>query len=103
MTGRAYVVELREEEGGPEPWLRDRLAIVIERRFHQLQEQQGVSPKAGDVYDVLDAFEGKYVGEMTGAELEAATPTRVDVEVLDVDPAEPADSGVVHVRVRVRF
>jgi len=103
MTGYSYVVDLLEEDGGPEPALRDRFAVVVAYRLHQLQEQKGVYPKAGDAYDFMDAFEGPYVWEMTDAQFEATPPTLVDFEVLEVDPAEPAGSGVVHVTVRIPF
>lgn len=103
MSAYTYVIDLLEEPGGPEPALRERFAVVIERRLHQLEEQRGVYPKAGDTHDFLDAFEGKYVWEMSDAEFEATPPTRVDFEVLEVDPAEPAGSGPVHVRARIPF
>ena len=103
MSGYEYVVDLLDEVGGPEPALRDRFAVIIAYRLHQLEEQKGVYPKAGDAFDFLDAFEGKYVWEMSDAEFEATPPTRVDFEVLEVDPAEPAGSGVVHVRARIPF
>lgn len=51
----------------------------------------------------MDAFEGPYVWEMSDAEFEATPPTLVDVEVIEVDPAEPAGSGTVTVAVRIPF
>lgn len=101
MTAYSYVAEIAEEEGGPGPELRDRFAVVVARRFQQLEEQEGVYPTAGDSFDFLDAFEGPFVWEMTDADLEATPPTLVDFEVLEVDPTEPAGSGVVNVRVRI--
>lgn len=101
MSARTYVVDLLEEAGGPEPSLRDRFVVVIERRFEQLEEQRGVYPKAGDAFDFMDAFAGKFVWEMTDAEFEATPPSLVDFEVLEVDPVEPVDGGIVHVRVRI--
>lgn len=103
MSGYEYVVDLPDEVGGPEPALRERFAVIIAYRLHQLEEQKGVYPKAGDAFDFLDAFEGKYVWEMSDAEFEATPPTRVDFEVLEVDPVEPAGSGAVHVRARIPF
>lgn len=103
MSAYTYVVDLLEQEGGPEPALRERFAVVIAYRLGQLEEQRGVYPKPGDSFDFLDAFEGKYLWEMTDAEFEATPPTRVDFEVLEVDPAEPAGSGAVHVRAQIPF
>jgi hypothetical protein len=103
MAAYEYTVELPAEDGGPEPALRDRFATVISRRFTQLEEQKGVYPKAGDAFDFLGAFEGKFVWEMTDAEFEATPPTMVAFEVLSVDPVEPAGSGPVAVTVRIPF
>ena len=98
-----YVVDLVEEDGGPEPGLRERFTVVITRRLHQLEEKTGSYPKAGDAFDFMDAFTGKYVWEMTDAEFEATPPSLVDVEVLAVDPVEDAGSGTVTVQVRIPF
>jgi hypothetical protein len=103
MAAHEYTVELPAEDGGPEPELRERFATVIARRLQQLEEQKGVYPKAGDAFDFLDAFEGKFVWEMTDAEFEATPPTMVDFEVLSVDPVEPAGSGPVAVTARIPF
>lgn len=103
MAAHVYSVDLLAEDGGPEPGLRERFATVIARRFQQLEEQKGVYPKAGDAFDFLDAFEGKFVWEMTDAEFEATPPTQVGFEVLSVDPVEPAGSGPVAVTVRIPF
>jgi hypothetical protein len=103
MAAYQYTVELPAEDGGPEPALRERFATVIARRFQQLEEQKGIYPKAGDTFDFLDAFEGKFVWEMTDAEFEATPPTMVDFEVLAVEPVEPGGSGPVAVTVRIPF
>jgi hypothetical protein len=103
MAAYEYTVDLLAEEGGPEPELRERFATVIGRRFRQLEEQKGVYPKAGDAFDFMDAFEGKFVWEMSDAEFEATPPTLVDFEVVAVDPSEPAGSGPVAVTVRIPF
>jgi hypothetical protein len=103
MAAYQYTVELPAEDDGPEPALRERFATVIARRFQQLEEQKGIYPKAGDAFDFLDAFEGKFVWEMTDAEFEATPPTMVDFEVLAVEPVEPAGSGPVAVTVRIPF
>jgi hypothetical protein len=101
MPTYQYTVDLLAEDGGPEPELRERFATVIAYRLGQLEDQKGVYPKAGDAFDFLDAFEGKFVWEMTDAEFEATPPTMVDFEVVAVDPIEPAGSGPVAVTVRI--
>ncbi len=103
MSAYEYTVEVLAEDGGPEPELRERFATIIARRFQKLEEQQGTYPKAGDAFDFLDAFEGKFVWEMTDAEFEATPPTQVDFEVVEVAPVEPAGSGPVAVKVRIPF
>jgi hypothetical protein len=103
MAAYEYTVDLLAEEGGPEPALRERFATIIARRFAQLEEQKGVYPKAGDAFDFMDAFEGKFVWEMSDAEFEATPPTLVDFEVVTVDPVTPAGSGPVAVTVRIPF
>jgi hypothetical protein len=103
MPTYQYTVDLLAEDGGPEPELRERFATVIAYRLGQLEDQKGLYPKAGDAFDFLDAFEGKFVWEMTDAEFEATPPTMVDVEVVAVEPAEPAGSGPVAVTVRIPF
>jgi len=103
MTAYTYVAVIAEEDGGPEPELRERFAVIVAYRLGQLEDQKGVYPRAGETYDFMDAFEGPYVWEMTDAEFEATPPTLVDFEVLAVDPAEPAGSGTVTVTVRIPF
>lgn len=41
--------------------------------------------------------------EMTDEQLEATPPSRVDFEIVDVDPAEAPGSGEVRVTVRIPF
>jgi hypothetical protein len=103
MPGYEYTVDVSPEEGGPEPELRERFATIIARRLQKLGEQQGTYPKAGDAFDFMDAFEGKFIWEMSDAELEATPPTQVGFEVVAVDPVEPAGSGPVSVTVRIPF
>lgn len=103
MSAYEYTVDVAAEDGGPEPELRERFATVIAYRLGQLEDQGGAYPKAGDAFDFMDAFEGKFVWEMTDAEFEATPPTLVDVEVVAVDPVEPAGSGPVAVSVRIPF
>jgi hypothetical protein len=95
-----YEVELEPQEGGPEPELRERLAVVAAHRLPKLEDY----PSAGLAFDALDTFEGKYVWEMTPEEFEATPPTQVDFEVVSVDPVEaPADGAAVKVVARVVF
>jgi hypothetical protein len=103
MPAYEYTVDVLAEDGGPEPALRERFATVIAHRFQRLEDQKGVYPKAGDAFDFMDAFEGKFIWEMSDAELADTPPTLVDFEVLSVDPAEAAGSGPVAVAVRIPF
>lgn len=103
MSAYEYTVQVLAEDGGPEPELRERFATVIARRFQKLEDQKGVYPKAGDAFDFMDAFEGKFIWEMTDDDLEATPPSLVDFEVVEVDPVEPAGSGPVAVTVRIPF
>jgi hypothetical protein len=103
MSGYQYVVDLPEEDGGPEPELRERFAVIIARHLSQLEAESGSYPKVGDEFDFDDTFEGKYVWEMTDAEYEATPPTSVQFEVLAVDPPEPTGSGTVAVTARIPF
>lgn len=99
----SYEVEIEDTEGGPEPTLRERFAVCAARRLQKIEAEAGY-PQAGQSFDILDAFEGKYVWEMTDAEFEATPPSRVDLEVVSVDPVEaPADGATVKVVARVSF
>lgn len=98
-----YEVEIEDTEGGPEPTLRERFAVCAARRLQKMQKDAGY-PQAGQPFDILDAFEGKFVWEMTPEEFEATPPSRVDLEVVSVDPVEaPADGAMVKVVARVVF
>lgn len=98
-----YDVELEQQEGGPEPELRERLAAVAARRLQKLEENAGY-PHAGQAFDALDTFAGKYVWEMSPEEFEATPPTQVDFEVVSVDPVDAAAAGAtVKVVLRVVF
>ena len=53
---------------------------------------------------MLDHFEGPYFWDRAEADLETDPPTRVDFEVVSVDPAErPTEPGTTKVTVRVPF
>lgn len=98
-----FTVEFEEQDGGPEPELRERFAVVAARRFAKLEEEGGAYPAAGDSFDFLDAFEGPYVWEMTDQQFEETPPTSVYAEVVSVEPAEAAPDGPVRVVARVDF
>lgn len=98
-----FTVEFEEQDGGPEPALRERFGVAASRRLGLLEGTGRPYPKPGDSFDILDAFEGPYVWEMTDAQLEATPPTMVDVEVVSVDPAGDAGDGPVRVVARVPF
>ena len=99
-----YIVEMLEQPGGPDAALRARLAVVLAFRLTRLEVNEGHYPKAGGEVDMLDNFNGPYLWEMSDADLEANPPSRVDFEIVDVDPAEPpAAPGTVKVSARVVF
>jgi len=98
-----FTVEFEEQDGGPEPALRERFSVVASRRLQKLEEDGRPYPKAGDQFDFMDAFEGPYVWEMTDAQLEETPPTLIGVEVVSVDPAEDAGGGPVTVVAVVPF
>ena len=98
-----FTVEFEEQDGGPEPQLRERLGVVAAHRLAKLEAAGGAYPAAGDAFDVLDAFEGPYVWEMTDEQLEATPPTQIDLEVVSVDPVQDAGSGPVAIVARVPF
>ena len=98
-----YEVELEQQEGGPEPELQQRFVLCAARRLGKIEADAGY-PHAGQSFDILDAFEGKYVWEMSPEEFEATPPTQVDLEVVSVDPVEaPAAGATVKVVARVVF
>lgn len=98
-----FTVEFEEQDGGPEPALRERFGVAAAHRLVKLEATGRPYPQAGDVFDILDAFEGPYVWEMTAEQLEATPPTQIDIEVVSVDPVQDAGSGPVTVVARVPF
>ena len=98
-----FTVEFPEQDGGPEPELRERFSVVASRRLQKLEEEGRPYPKAGDEFDFMDAFEGPYVWDMTDAQFEETPPTSVGVEIVSVDPAEDAGGGPVTVVAIVPF
>jgi hypothetical protein len=101
MSSR-FEVEVAEQPDGPDAELRARFRVCAERRLTKLEAQGRAYPAVGDVFDILDAFEGPYVWEMTPEELAARPPVGVELEVTAVDPIEPvAEPAPVRVVVRV--
>lgn len=99
-----YVVTVAEEEEGPEAALRERLATVAAHRLATLEEREGHYPEAGGSFDMLDHLDGPFFWERTDEEMVDDPPTRVDFEVVDVEPAAaPAAPQQVRVTVRVPF
>lgn len=100
MTSR-FTVEVLEQPDGPEADVRERFRVCAERRLMKLEAQGRAYPAAGDVFDILDAFAGPFVWEMTPEQLEANPPVSVELEVSAVEPVEPV-AAPTPVRVRVR-
>lgn len=97
-----YVVTVEGDWSGPDAHLRERFATIAAFRLASLDRRLDHYPVAGGAFDMLDNLEGKYLWERTDAEMEASPPTRIDFEVVSVDPvARPAAPGVVRVTVRV--
>jgi hypothetical protein len=99
-----YVVTVAEEEGGPEPALRERFATCAAYRLGALEEREGHYPEVGGAFDMLDHFEGPFFWERTDEEMADDPPSRVDYEIVAVDPEVPPGSPQrVAVTVRVPF
>lgn len=97
-----YLVTVEASAGGPDEKLRARLGTIAAFRLGRLDARTGHYPVAGGAFDMLDCLDGKFLWEMSDAELEARPPTRIDFEVVAVDPvARPATPGTVKVIVRV--
>lgn len=103
MSDYDFAVTVLAEDGGPEPELRARFATAITYRLELLNERDGTYPAAGDFFDFLDSFDGPFAWEMTDDELEANPPTRVDFEIVEVEPAAAPGSGTVTVSARIPF
>jgi hypothetical protein len=98
-----FTVEFEEQEDGPEPALRERFAVAASRRLGLLEKDGTPYPKAGGDFDIMDAFEGPYVWEMTDAQFEATPPSLIGCEIVSVDPVEAAADGPVMVVARIVF
>jgi hypothetical protein len=98
-----FSVTIVAEEGGPEPALRERFVTAIVYRLELLNDRDGTYPKAGDNLDFLDSFQGPFSWELTEEEFYNNPPSRVDFDVVDVDPVTPAGSGPVAVTAPTPF
>ena len=97
-----YEVQILAEDDEPPAALRERFRVCLERRLARLETQGGPYPQVDEVVDILDAFEGPYVWEMTPEELEARPPVSVELLIVEVEPTEPpAEPATVKVTVRV--
>jgi hypothetical protein len=99
----AYEVTVVDEGGEVDEAMRARLSAVAAYRLATLEEREGHYPEAGGAFDMLDHFDGPFFWERTDAEMVDDPASRVDFEVVAVEPAEPAPDGVVRVSVRVVF
>jgi hypothetical protein len=103
MSGEAleFEVTLEEQEDGPDEKLRARFAVCASRRL--AKQAAEAYPKSGSQFDILDAFEGKFVWEMSQAEMEQNPPSSVEMEIVSIEPASAPTSGKVRVLARVLF
>ena len=100
---RTYEVRLEAQEDGPDAALRERFATCLVYRLELLEDRDGYYPSADDWLDFLDSFDGPFAWEMTDEQFEANPPSRVDVQVVSVDPVDPTGPDPVRVVVRLPF
>lgn len=99
-----YQVIVVETTNGPDAAMRERLAQCAAFRLSRLEQRQGHYPRRGGEFDMLDHFEGRFLWERSDEELVDEPPSRVDYEVVAVDPEQPpATPGLVKVMVRIVF
>ncbi len=98
---RTYVVHIEEQDDGPDAALRERFATCAAHQLGLLEEREGTFPEAGGSFSITDAFEGKYVWEMTDDEVASSPLTIINLDVLSVDPTPASSADTVHVTVRV--
>lgn len=104
MPENTYVVTVEPGPDGPEPALLERLALIAAYRLEGLEDRDGHYPVAGGTFDMLDNLTGRFLWEMSDEELATNPPTRVDFEIVEVDPVErPQQNSQVRVRVRVPY
>lgn len=97
-----YLVSLPAEADGPEETLRTRFEVIAAFRLGSLERRTGHYPEVGGAFDMLDCLEGKYLWEMSDQEIADRPPTRIDFEVVSVEPAtKPPTPSEVRVVVRL--
>ncbi|HSW02932.1 hypothetical protein [Aquabacterium sp.] len=99
-----YEVTVAETAGGPDAAMRERLATCAAFRLSSLERRTGHYPQAGGELDMLDNFSGPFLWERSNDEIANDPPSRVDYEVVSVDPPLPPNAAqTVRVAVRVVF
>jgi hypothetical protein len=99
-----YQVTVAETAGGPDAAMRERLATCAAFRLGTLERRTGHYPQAGGEFDMLDNFSGPFFWERSQDEIANDPPSRVDYEVISVDPALPPGAAqTVRVVVRIVF
>jgi hypothetical protein len=97
-----YQVTVVETHDGPDAAMRERLARCAAFRLESLERRAKHYPRVGGEFDMLDHFEGRFLWERSDEEMVNDPPSRVDYEVVGVDPPEPpATPGLVQVQVRI--
>jgi hypothetical protein len=99
---RDYLVTISEEAGGPDAAMRERFAACLAYRLASLESRDGYFPAPGDPVDMLDNLEGKYFWEMTDDEVAQNPPSRIDYEIVSVDPADRPAATETPVRILAR-
>lgn len=104
LMQNTYLVTVVETEGGPDAAMRARLATCAAFRLASLERRSGHYPQPGSEFDMLDNFSGPFLWERSDQQMADDPPSRVDYEVLSVDPlTRPDEPGEVRVTVRLAF
>ena len=99
-----YEVTIADTAGGPDAAMRQRLATCAAYRLASLDRRTGHYPEAGGEFDMLDNLSGPFFWERSQEQLANEPPSRVDYEVVSVDPpTRPEVAQTVRVAVRVLF
>lgn len=99
-----YEVTVAETPGGPDAAMRERLAACAAYRLASLERRTAHYPQAGGQFDMLDNFAGPFLWERSDDDIANDPPSRVDYEVVSVDPASPPSAAqTVRVTVRIAF
>lgn len=97
-----YEVTVAETPDGPDAAMRQRLATCAAFRLGSLERRTGHYPQAGGAFDMLDNFNGPFLWERSDEQIADDPPSRVDYEVVSVDPpSTPSSPRAVRVTVRV--